>query len=103
VSGYPACPVTWGQPVSVNEDNDREQIETIQLQRFLTTTAKPFPYLKRLDLFLENGAVALFPRWFPAVTWLRLEAYSPRTDESALKSIASMSQLQILRDRRGRK
>lgn len=82
--------------ISVNEDDDREQIETVQLQRFLTTTTKPFPYLERLDLFLEDTAVALLPRCFPAVTWLRLEAYSARTGESALKSIASMSQLQFL-------
>jgi hypothetical protein len=81
---------------SVSKNDSREQIEFLQLQRFLRTTAKPFPYLKRLDLFLEDQAASLIAQCFPAVTWLRLEVYSARTDESVLKSIANMSQLQFL-------
>jgi hypothetical protein len=81
---------------SVSENDSREQIESLQLRRFLETTTKPFPYLKRLDLFLEDEAASLISQCFPAVTWLRLEVYSARTDESVLKSVANMSQLQFL-------
>lgn len=71
-------------------------IEVDHLQRFLDATRDPFPSLKRLELVLEENAVPLIPQCFPAITWLRLDVTSYLRDESILKPIANMSQLQIL-------
>jgi hypothetical protein len=76
--------------------HEREAIATIQMQRFLNTNSKPFPYLKQLDLCLENEAIPLLPQCFPAVTSLRLEISLSAWNDSILKPIANMSQLQIL-------
>jgi hypothetical protein len=79
-----------------SEIDDREAIEVDQLQQFLSITSKPFACLNRLDLYLEAAAVPLIPQCFPAVTWLRLEILSYLRDESTLKPIGEMSQLQFL-------
>ncbi|KAH0270628.1 hypothetical protein KCU91_g7932, partial [Aureobasidium melanogenum] len=71
-------------------------IEVDHLQRFFDATENPFPSLKRLELVLEENAVPLIPQCFPTVTWLRLDVTSYLRDESILKPIANMSQLQIL-------
>ncbi|KAG9952660.1 hypothetical protein KCU85_g1859, partial [Aureobasidium melanogenum] len=71
-------------------------IEVDHLQRFLDATRDPFPSLKRLELVLEENAVRLIPQCFPTITWLRLDVTSYLRDESILKPIANMSQLQIL-------
>ncbi|KAG9652203.1 hypothetical protein KCU64_g8454, partial [Aureobasidium melanogenum] len=71
-------------------------IEVDHLQRFFDATRDPFPSLRRLELVLEENAVPLIPQCFPAITWLRLDVTSYLRDESILKPIANMSQLQIL-------
>jgi hypothetical protein len=79
-----------------SENYVRQKIKAVQLQRFFDVTSEPFSRLKRLDMYLGSKAVPLVPQCFPAVTWLRLEVYSTRKNESILKPIANMSQLQIL-------
>jgi hypothetical protein len=80
----------------MGENDEHEMIDVVHLQRFLDVTSKPFPYLTRLGLFVDEEAVPLIPQCFPTVTWLRLKICSDRRDESILRPIANMSQLQFL-------
>lgn len=74
-----------------------EEIKADDLQSLLDATSEPFLMLKHLDMYLEDKAVVLMPRCFPAVTQLRLDvSVHHLRDECILEPIAKMSQLQVL-------
>jgi hypothetical protein len=81
-----------------SEKKRRTAIEPGQLGHFAQHADKHklFPGLERLDVYVQEDAVSLLPKCFPTITWLRLEISTSRRDESILKPIASMTQLQSL-------